>query len=187
VGEKAPWLVTLILGVLGWLLSHTVDRIISSPTVEYDIRQYQGGDRRGVIVHLRNITRDKSFDHVQATVTFPDGKNFKWGMVAAAPASEGDEPPVHQGATVSFAMPLLMPGTKVGFAASATGTAEPVVRIWSAASQPVRLQRRGAETFFARHETGVMTGLIALWLVALLIILVLARRASKAAAGGPGP
>lgn len=169
MSDKAPYVVSLIFGVLGWLVGHMVDRIVDAPTLEYRLEKADTGARRGLSVKLVNVTREKSFDKLQARIVIPDAKNYERATLESVePAFEGTTAPQTSGDTTNFALPLMMPGTAITFGVFAASGGEPRLSIWSDGSQPIRLEEPSLETFFAKHEMGVFAGLFLVWLGALV-------------------
>jgi hypothetical protein len=126
MGDKAPYLVSLILGVLGWLVSHMVDRIIEAPTLEYHIQKETAADRSMLSVELHNITREKSFEGLKATIYFPNATSiYSPHLTAAEPAFNGKAPPTVSGSTATFTLPKMMPGAQLNFSAVARAKAPP--------------------------------------------------------------
>lgn len=170
MNDKAPYVVSLILGVLGWLVGHMVDRIIEAPTLEYHVEEKDSDGRRGLDVELTNITRDKSFDSLRARIVIPDATRYERPtLVSAEPAFEGTTAPETLQDTTNFILPRMMPGAEISLGVAAASTGEPRLSIWSDAKEPIRLQERGLETFFAKHEIEVLAALFVLWLAALAI------------------
>lgn len=181
MNDKAPYVVSLILGVLGWLVGHMVDRIIAAPTLEYHVEETESGGRRGLDIELTNITRDKSFDSLRARIVIPNATRYSTPtLVSAEPAFEGTTAPETKEDTTNFILPRMMPGAEIDFGVAAASIGEPRLSIWSDAKEPIRLQERGLETFFAKHEIEVLAGLFLIWLAALALW-------AKRAAGKPIP
>lgn len=168
MNDKAPYVVSLILGVLGWLVGHMVDRIVAAPTLEYHVEETDSDGRRSMAVELTNITRDKSFDSLRARIVIPDAKQYEPPtLVSAEPAFEGTTAPETKADTTNFILPRMMPGAEINFGIAAASAGEPRLSIWSDAKEPIRLQERGLETFFAKHEIEILAGLFLIWLAAL--------------------
>jgi hypothetical protein len=170
MGEKAPYIVTVIVGILAWLITHMIDTIKNSPTVEYSTQVERHGNLTRLRAELTNVTRDKAFARVQARIFFPGGKAKGWSVHPVSPAFEGNDAPITEGATVSYSFPTIMPGNSIKFEATAVKSGEPELQIWSDVSQPVRLEEKGLETWLARHEMRTMFGVFVVWLVALGLI-----------------
>src|SRR5688572_24867253 len=60
--KEVPFLVTLLLAWSGWGIGHMVDRVIESPTVEYDITSVTQGAEKLTTVHLANLSNQAFYD-----------------------------------------------------------------------------------------------------------------------------
>ena len=188
MSDKAPYVVTFILGVLGWLVSHMVDRIVETPTLEYHVEEIDDGGRRGMIVELINVTRNKSFAGLEARIVFEDARQYgKATLTTAQPAFEGTTPPTTVGGTTTFTLPPMLPGSEAAFGVSAISMRKPSLRISSTEATPIRLQQRGLETFFARNEIAILLGLFILWLLALVALAASALRTKSTGSQAPTP
>jgi hypothetical protein len=63
--KEGPYLLTLLVAVLGWLLTHAVDRLESRPIVEYRITKMGMTGRGKVKCEIENLCVDRCFQNVR--------------------------------------------------------------------------------------------------------------------------
>lgn len=166
---KIPFLITLILAIIGWAVTHLVDRISSAPTIEFrtSTRAYTGNNI--FIVQLTNLSSDHAFRNLLLQLQAPSGgKVTGLHILPVQPAFEGDDPThVAQSGDAWFKFAELQPeGT---FYAEATYVGDPPkVRI-SLPTKSARIVAPSLETALVRNELAVLIGLICAGMVILLI------------------
>lgn len=183
MSDTAPWLLTVALGCAGWFVTHTVDRVTSSPTLEYELTLEKV--RTGAVAQLQvaNLTRDRTFDDVRFDILAPNGVRFgRPSTVAVQPADDGTTPPDAIGGAATFTIARMQPGNVYRLTVPYAGKAMPTVRITSEKSV-IRPVRPSLETNFARYEFRYFLGLGLLGAAASLAYLYFARRAGRAVAG----
>jgi hypothetical protein len=188
--ENAPYLFTLIIATLGWLLTRAVDEMTKSPLVGYSV--HDSVDAQGLrefSVRVHNISAATAFRNLYLVLTNLDGVRSKFTQ-----ADIQYEPPVHVskerktvaewGNTWAGAqLKELQPQTAIRLATQIEGPDDPVVRFESA-TDTVRLVKDGWLTYAVEHEMELL-----LWfaggLVALLLFYVICLAKGKPAAAGP--
>jgi hypothetical protein len=163
--DRLGLLTTIVLGALGWLLTHYVDRLTASPTLEYSISSHEVGARYRYLFRLRNVNRLRSYGPLKLTFQAPGGGIVGYSLAPVEPSSEGDDFPRVGPDSAEFTIPKLLPNGAIKVTLVTRDSARPVLSIESATD--VRLTRSGFETWLVRHELGVMGVLIALWILAL--------------------
>ena len=175
-------LVLAVLGgsgtAVGWAATHVVDRLTSSPILEYAIVKARSKPAFGppqlkqLGIVLTNLTRDTTFKNLGIVLVAPEGTEIvgEWTeMHPSPPAFEGNEPWRQQRRRFQYTIPSVHPGSEFFIKVGYVGEAAPVLRFES--SQPLFATRRNLETWFVRHETGFLAMLCGFWLLALLIVL----------------
>jgi hypothetical protein len=168
--DRLGVLTTVVLAALGWLLTHYVDRLTASPTLEYSIASHEEGPRHRHLFRLRNVNRLTSYGPLKLTFQAPTGGIVAYSLTPIEPTSEGDEFPRVSRDSAEFTIPKLMPNGAIKVALVTRDGVRPVLSVESATD--IRLTRSGFETWLVRHELTVMGALIAIWLVALGFILI---------------
>lgn len=57
--KEAPFWLAMLLGLFGWLVVHTVDRLQQSPIIEYRLREYPMNGNVRVECHFENLCADE--------------------------------------------------------------------------------------------------------------------------------
>jgi hypothetical protein len=166
----------LVIGLFAWTLTRLVSGITESGTIEYATRVTRAtlADGRAgsrIKVRLSNLSHNTAVTNLQASISDPTGKitfsdDVKDRACWFAPPAWGEEPDCKPYTTgFRFSAPMLVPGTHASFAINYTqaegDAVRPVVRIKPDGATKVRLVEPGLETFLARHETGILLGLLA--------------------------
>lgn len=159
MAQEAPWITTLALGCAGWFLTHAVDRVMNSPTLEYQLATDQAATGGTVRLQLTNLTRDRAFDEVRVVLIGSDEDRFDRPSIRAVqPADDGSSPPQIAGNTVTFTIARMQPGSVYRLAIDHRTAAVPALRITSDASV-IRPVAPSAATSFARHELACLLAL----------------------------
>jgi hypothetical protein len=182
MAERSALILPIALGALGWLLTHYVERVTASPTVEYYVdrtncdaraESEQTCDYRHAIT---NLSRTTSFPVIRFDFEGSAIRDFRVERVATA--HEGDRQPARDATTVTFFLESLMPGAAIVLIVRATGQA-PTMAARSQA--PLRMLPANFETFLVRREMTIMSILVILGI--LVVGWIFLRRPSK---NGPG-
>ena len=183
--EKLPYVATLLFTAIGWGATHTVDRVLKSPILEYSTTLSQGAGKSTISVRIRNISHDQIFKNLAFVFLLPpnSGKFTEAKKIATAPAWEGDVEPAKADDSVEFELPFLHPNGEVELSAVYEGGQPPTVRL-ERADGAVRLVKPSVETFLVRHELCVVAAMITLW--AATIVFLLTHASSGAASSRQG-
>lgn len=182
LGERLPYVVTLLFAAVGWGVTHTVDRVLKSPVVEYQTKVLAGAKQSSLVVTLRNLSHERVYEDVSITFLLRGkeaGQFISARKTAVPPAWEGDVEPMVTAQSVQFDRLTLHPAWEVMLTAQFNGPVSPVVHLVSA-KPTVRLVPPSLETFLLNNEVKVILGALLLW-AAILIWLVGARPADKPA------
>jgi hypothetical protein len=184
--DKAPYLVTLVIGALAWALTHAVDRLLSTPMVKYSVQQISSNENKTVYLTFKNITRDKTFKKLHLILTAPsDGVIAAGAVIPVQPASEGDQPYQVEGRTFEFTFPEFQPGWQIEISVDYTGSSQPSLRL-SSPDQTVYAIAPSIQSILVEYDIEILMALAvlaAVWALALLIIwMATLRRKSKSEA-----
>lgn len=164
--ERAAFILTACLAVLGWLVSHYVARAIASPTVEFSISEASDGNLPVFVYRLTNLSRTESFGPIEVHfLPKPASPIHSFDIKPVEPASEGVNPVVRDESQARYALPRLLPGSEVEFIVGVKGTERPQMYVDSAT--PVRLTSSSFETWLVRHEMLIVAICLLLALLAL--------------------
>jgi hypothetical protein len=165
--DRLGLLTTIVIGALGWLITHYVDRLTEAPTVEYSISsksEGKGGNYRHVF-RFRNVNRLKAYGPLKLTFQAPDSPIRAYALRPVEPGSEGEEFQRISSDAAEFNIPKLMPNGAIKVIFRTEGKPRPAVSVESGSD--IRLTRSGFETWLVRHEITVMGALIVIWITAL--------------------
>lgn len=167
MSERLSYFITAVVAVLGWLITHYVDRITQTPTIEYAISETRSGGRVDAVYRLTNISRTQSFGRIDVQfLARRQSPITRLVIRPVEPASEGPNSETQGPAAANFVIERLMPGATITFLTSTQGVARPELRV--DAPEPVKLTTRSFETWLATNEMTVVACLILFWAVALL-------------------
>jgi hypothetical protein len=163
--EKAPYVVTVILAVLGWSVTHVVDRVTGNPILEYRVESESAGREA---VTIQNVTRDHTFRNLTLVFTADiAGSITSVSVIPFEPAFEGDEPWLIHGRTAQFTFPQLQPGWKFQIKLGYTGTQRPRLR-FELREGTLRATEWSLETFFLANEVCILLLILVAWVLFLL-------------------
>ncbi len=174
-GEKAPFLVTLIFGILAWGVTHIVDRVTAAPTIEYReaLSPLRGpaAEVRKIEVRLHNLSSNDTYYNTtfilsrrtgSATrfLTNLEDKQHTPDVVAEEPAWFGETSTTKRSIDpsddhIDFIVPQIPPDGRIRIIAFFTGDGVPLFRAKLNADDKstMRLVPPSIETFLVRNET----------------------------------
>lgn len=166
----------LLIGLIIWTVTRLVDGIATSGTIEYDTDLSAAALKDGraaslMNVVLTNLSTDTPVTNLEVLIADPYLKTVFSTDRAESYCSY--EPPAWVGNDavcdphpdgMTFTAPMLVPGTSVRvstkFMQTADATHRPIVRIKPDGTSKVQLVEPGVQTFVARHEAGLLIGLL---------------------------
>jgi hypothetical protein len=166
----------LLIGLMIWTVTRLVDGIATSGTIEYDTDISPAALKNGtpaslMNVVLTNLSTDTPVTNLQVSIADPYFKtDFSTDRAESycsyePPAWVGNDAvcePHRDGMT--FTAPMLVPGTSVRVSTKFTQAGDaahrPIVRIKPDGISKVQLVEPGVQTFVARHEAGLLIGLL---------------------------
>lgn len=188
--EGGPLLwVTAFLAALGWAITHFVDRIVSSPAVEYQLNVSAAESATGQAqakVLLTNLSRTTAHEDVIVRLRRANlHSNLRFikdacEIIAIPPASLGtDEGRAACDEEVAeFRATILPPQGRAALLVKFTGSGNLSVQGGSSGKKASQyyLAPCGFQTWLARWEFPVLFGALGVWLVLLVIWLFFAPR-----------
>ena len=178
IGTKAgAVIVGTVIVSTGWLVSYSIEKLISVPSMEYKIEH----NPQGVSVQLTNLSRTYKFSSLEFVLHFnaPTTKKVKCkgfdearsDIKSISPAYPPDDRPITVQYSTTYRVVGVHPGTTFVLTSGYECDYKPTFHIKSD-SDTVRLIEAGPMTFIIRHEIGILLALLILWtLVAILAIL----------------
>lgn len=178
--EKFPYLLTILFALIGWGLTHSVDRLINSPIIEYKLKkEFSENGGKTVSYEITNISRDRLFENLEFKLLCKRGYKGKFLKAKSKPFPPMDLPEeVEFGDEyVKITIPEFHPDWKFILTVKMSEDFYPTLHFSSKNSatgnKPIRLLQSGFETCIIKHELQIIVGLIALWLLTIVIYLAL--------------
>ena len=164
--DKAPYLLTVLFGLLGWGVTHVIDRVLKSPTLEYRCATHDALPRRALSCLVRNVSEDRVFADLIFVIRIPDGSpgrvedpRIVWEAPAYPP---GDNPvPRASGGDAEYVLAALNPGAAVVLTAVLNRETNYSLHLRGNKDAPVRFIRAVFETFLVGNETRLVVALVA--------------------------
>ena len=176
--EKFPYLLTILFALIGWGLTHSVDRLINSPIIEYKLtKEFTENRKQLVSYEITNISRDRLFQNIEFKLLHKRGSKGKLSQANSKTFPPMDLPEqVQFGAEyATITIPEFHPDWKFVLTVEMSEDFYPTLHFSSknpaAGNRPIRLLRSGFETYIIKHELQIIVGLIALWLLTIVIYL----------------
>ena len=178
--DKLPYLLTVLFVLIGWGLTHTVDRLLKSPIIEYKIIYKDSQDKSQLLVYeIANISRDKVFRNLQFELLLTDTRKGKFKgdectLLICPPMNITKEPETGDD-TFRFFLEEFHPNWKIGVSLKLSGDNNPTLHFSTIAddgkyrNQPVMLLQSSFETFLVKHEFGIIVILLIAWCFLILI------------------
>jgi hypothetical protein len=187
--ESAPYLFTIIIATLGWLLTRAADEMTKSPLLAYSIQESVDGQGREYSVRVHNISAATALRNVYLILTNLDGKSSKFTRAEIqyeAPihiSKERKTAAEHESTWAGVLVKELQPKTAIRLTTVIEGPDTPVLRCESA-TDTIRLIEDGCRTFVVEQQTAIL-----LWLAgglcALLLIYVVYLVRNRPTAAAP--
>jgi len=169
--KDSPFLLTLLTGLLAWMVTHAVDRLQKSPIIGYRLFEYQSNGITRVHCEIENFCADKVFTGITFSLGGPrtdlESYTDRHPSVKAPTHMPKD---VSTGSTsVSCMFPEFHPAWRVTLDAGKQGNFKPFLQFDLKESdqdvEPVLLLRYGWQTVLIRYEFRILGALIAVAMV----------------------
>jgi hypothetical protein len=157
--KEVPFLVTLLVGIAGWAITHAVTRTLSAPTLEYHVVSTPAPNQTTTtIVKVTNLSDDAFFGltfEIQGSGAQPCADPIS----STPPAMPSTKPPKAANDAVSFTIDQLQPGWDISMCARLKGRTKPVFVLTSIEKHTVRLVEPSVRTWLVRNEFALTAGL----------------------------
>ncbi len=175
--EKAPYIVTVFIAALGWTVTHFVDRIVNSPTIEYKITKTPvTGNAHDFSIRITNLSTTSTFRNPEFTVVARGNAKLKFSnenttVRATPPANAANAAAVVQTDAVSFTVPVLPPKAEFELVTRFTGDGEAIFmgRPAERGEDSFLLVEESLQTRLARYEFCVIGAGLLIWALGILL------------------
>ncbi|MGE0456110.1 MAG: hypothetical protein AB7O37_22830 [Vicinamibacteria bacterium] len=179
--KEAPFVLTVLCGLLAWTATRAIDRATEAPTIEYDLqREWSSGK---VTYSIRNLSRDKAFKQLEFIVVAKGGtltasRRLAETVVWHAPCLEGaaEEGKIRPKAEVlmgALQVPIMRldPGCQIDLVAKVEppGAEIEILLSLSQGADAVRFVPASTVTRFVRYEGTVLLVLFLMWLFPIVL------------------
>jgi hypothetical protein len=168
---------TASLAAVGWITTHLVDRVVSTPTIEYSISKTKDGNIQSFNLVLANITRDRSFEDINIVFQSDpcksrNGKNLggyvncfsEINIIPEEPADDGLEPPNSYLTSAVLKIPKIMPGGVYNIHSRYNGNDKNITRVrLSSDKTTINFLKSGFETKIVRYEIFILIVFFIIW------------------------
>ncbi|MCH8182827.1 MAG: hypothetical protein IID55_06570 [Proteobacteria bacterium] len=174
--EVSTIVATAFLAIVGWGITHIVDRLTESPILAYDITFNETPNGKRFKVVFRNLARNQNFANVE--IVFISEREDRFSnpkSVADPPGWDATAQLGPNGDSVTFKFDQFQPGWVVSAAADYTGRRKPQVRLVRSTSNPVKLVESGVTTFVIQKEMHILLFVIVVALIGAFMVIKKAR------------
>ena len=173
-------LLTSVFATVSWFVTHIVDNVISTPTIEYSITPEPIDAKHGkykVELRARNLSQDKMSDFSMILLSPNNSDSFRFEKVD--PPKIELVPPAYPSRrkvevfpeSVRYHVEHLQPGNEIGFSISYMSKDGKGPDFHLISENPMRAIKRGMRTLIIRYELGILTSVIVLWIIVVFIVM----------------
>ncbi len=178
--QQFPLLITLIIGMSGWLINYLVDNVKEKPIIEYTVAQKLIGDYIQYNYTFENVSSNKNYDELVFAFESKSrcnldskvgdsifGFNFKSIQFISL---EGMEPQAHE-KTTDLQVPSFQPNARldVQFYVSK----ERKIDFSYTSPVPLLLTKPSLQTFFIKNETTLFFVLLLIYSIIMAVYLLI--------------
>jgi hypothetical protein len=176
--EKAPFLLTILFAVCGWTITHTVDRLTTSPVIEYEMSVHQVHNQYQYSIAISNITLSQTFRNIKFTLIPEErGNILDAHLKQVEPLNVTDEP-IRTNTSYEVAVEEMHPGMQ--FIVELLTKNERGIHIhFTCRNNSIKLMEASTQTYLVKHEIGILSVLIFVWIIAIVGYAGLYSRLSK--------
>ncbi len=151
--ESLTILLSTILAVEGWLFTHLLDQVNTSPILEYRIEERNlNSQKREMIIQVQNLNFNKSFKNVELIIVSPQGSRILSALTTPVePADDGFGELIQTENSASFTIDQIMPNSIIRTRIQYQGS-RPNLRIKSD-QQAILMIEPGIMTSVARNQS----------------------------------
>jgi hypothetical protein len=176
--EKIPYFLTILFAILGWNLTHLVNRLEASPVIEYSYKY--NINSHDILYTVRNISINTNFKDISFYIILDDKKP---GRCDGEPSfyiypplhlgSPGLKPKCVDGLYSCFHMNDFQPKSKVQLLLKTNAESSSTLRI--TCDDPVYLIESSVQTFLLNNEQSLLLALIIVWCVCIVAFICMTR------------
>ena len=117
--QDPPYLITLVIGLLSWVLTYYIERVQESPLIEYELievtnkssiywleqgycNEYTNHDLKLYLFKLKNLSNKMKFDDITLHAKIESGSVVSARIIPIAPAMAGRSPAVCSGKSATY-------------------------------------------------------------------------------------
>lgn len=176
--ENAPFLFTILLGLVAWTATKAIDRVVSTPLLKYELAEARRDGHREVSVLFTNVS-NVLFKDLDVTLLVQDSV----GSIEGTPVFSAELPmlvnqrlePELANDSATFKVPQLHPGGRFKIAARVSDDAVPLIGVNSTAG-PISPTSPSLSTWVVEHQILILVSLSLIGLaVAGVYLFVLAK------------
>ena len=171
--ERVPFLLTLLLAVLGWSVTYMVDQLGSSPVIRYTKKT--DPSQNTITYNIKNISRSTLFKKVRFYVVLKgEGKSLGDPLIRIYPplylGEERVQPEWKPGNYAEFQIAAFQPGCEMDMIVKTEKPADSTIHV--TCDEAVLLIENSLRTLLLEHEMKILGGLIALWVLGIAAYLI---------------
>ena len=166
--KEVPFLVTVLIGIAGWAITHGVSRTLSAPTLEYEVETTAGPAETLTKVTITNLSRELFSGLIFEIQGTSDASVCRGGLQPKPPAFPATKPPQAANNAVRFSVDQLQPGWQMAMCARFSGEVRPVFVMINSDRQAVQLLEPSLRTFLVRYEFAILSSLFVVAFIAFL-------------------
>lgn len=166
--KETPYLITILVALAGWSITHVADRVLKSPVVEYTISTNTTVDPRIIKVSALNLS-NKAFANLRFELQGANVKACNPPMAFEPPAWASSSGPEEGTDGVGFVISQLQPNWQITICGLYRGDKAPIFVLKDAGGpdQPIELRQPALATWVLKNEACLMIVLAGLAFVGI--------------------
>lgn len=173
-------LLASVFAMISWFVTHIVDNVISTPTIEYSVTPKPMESKDGkyrVELRARNLSQEKMSEFSMILLSPNNSDSFKFEEVN--PPKVELVPPAYPGRkrvevfpeSARYQVEHLQPGNEVGFSISYMSKDGKAPDFHLVSENPIRAIKKGMRTFIIQHELAILLSVVTLWSVIVCVLI----------------
>jgi hypothetical protein len=161
--KEIPYLITILVAIVGWSITHVADRVLKSPVVEYSTSVDTTSEPRTIKVTILNLS-NKAFVNLRFELQGQGVKACNVPMSFRPPAWASNSVPEEGTDGVGFVISQLQPNWKVTMCGEYRGGGKDPLFVLKDGSpdQSIELRQPDLATWILKHEAELMIVLAAI-------------------------
>lgn len=194
--DKAPFILAILLALIGWSMTHIVDRSLEDPIIEYSIKKKEVIENQMNLTYtLQNISRNKMFRYIEFIFKLSSSSNAKFVEadchITVCPPLEIKEEP-ESGIDVykilvkefhpncDFSVDLVISDKSIPALVIQTYASDPHLEYdKQPGTQAIRLVKKNIETYLIKNETKIFVIFLLICILLSFIYMVCLSRSYK--------